>query len=110
MSNSRNIATEQFPEIFKALSNPHRLKIFMRLVECCKPGGPCDANSDQMKECVGKLGKDLGIVLSTVSHHIKELHQAGLIRMQRRGQNIDCWVDSETVRSLARFFAELGAD
>ena len=102
--------TEQFSEIFKALSNPHRLKIFMRLVECCGPNAPCDPGSEQMRECVGKLGRDLGIVPSTVSHHLKELHRAGLIRMERRGQNIDCWVDPQTVQNLAKFFMELQPD
>jgi ArsR family transcriptional regulator len=103
MSNNRSNNSEQFSEMFKALSNPHRLKIFMRLVDCCGPEGVCGVDSDEMKACVGQLGKDLGIVPSTVSHHIKELHRAGLIHMERRGQNIDCWVDPETVQSLAGF-------
>jgi len=101
---------EQFSEMFKALSNPHRLKIFMRLVNCCcEPDVACTVDSDEMKACVGQLGKDLGIVSSTVSHHIKELHRAGLIRMERRGQNIDCWVDPEAVKGLADFFMELNS-
>jgi ArsR family transcriptional regulator len=110
MSNSRNNNTEQFSEMFKALSNPHRLKIFMRLVDCCEPGVTCEVDSDEMKACVGQVGKDLGIVPSTVSHHIKELHQAGLIRMERRGQNVDCWIDSEAIRGLAGFFVGLNSD
>ena len=110
MSNNRNNRAEQFSEMFKALSNPHRLSIFMRLVNCYKPGVACDVDSDQMKACVGQLGKDLGIVPSTVSHHIKELHRAGLIRMERRGQNIDCWADPEAIQGLASFFMELGSD
>lgn len=107
MANNRNKKINGFSGQFKALSNPHRLKIFMRLVKCCGPNAACSTKSDQMKACVGQLGKDLGIVASTVSHHIKELHQAGLISMERRGQKINCWVDPETVRGLARFFVEL---
>ena len=110
MSNNRNNNVEQFSEIFKALSNPHRLSIFMRLVNCCKPGVACDVDSSRMKACVGQLGKDLGIVPSTVSHHIKELHRAGLIRMERRGQNIDCWADPEVIQDLAGFITELSSD
>ncbi len=104
MSNNRNNGIERFSDMFKALSNPHRLKIFVRLANCCGPNMACSVDSDEMKTCVGELGRDLGIVPSTVSHHIKELHRAGLIRMERRGQKIDCWVDSETIGALADFF------
>ena len=104
MSNIRTIDIEQFANMFKALSNPNRLRIFMRLISCCTPGTVCDIETG-MRTCIGTLGKDLGIVPSTVSHHIKELNQAGLIKMQRRGQNIECWVDPETISILSRFFA-----
>ena len=95
--------------MFKALSNPHRLKIFTRLAKCCGPGVACDLHSEQMKECVGQLGRNLGIAPSTISHHIKELHGAGLIQMERRGKNIDCWVDPGVLKELACFFEELSA-
>ena len=48
-----------------------------------------------------ELGKGLEIDPSTVSHHIKELRVSGLIRMERRGKNIVCWVDSDTVLAAA---------
>ena len=107
MSNNRNGDLEQYSGMFKALSNPHRLKIFMRLVKCCRKNVDYGPGCDQMRECVGKVGKDLGIAASTVSHHIKELHRAGLMHMERRGQKIDCWVEPEIVENLARFFGEL---
>jgi DNA-binding transcriptional ArsR family regulator len=50
---------------------------------------------------VSDLGKGLEIDPSTVSHHIRELRQAGLIRMERRGKNMLCWVDRETVIAAA---------
>mgnify|MGYP003905405807 CR=1 FL=1 len=53
-----------------------------------------DGSADTESEgcaCVGELGKDLNIVASTISHHMKELRQAGLVRMERRGQRIECW-------------------
>ena len=108
MSNNRNNEIERFSDMFKALSNPHRLKIFARLTNCCGPNIACSVDSDEMRACVGELGRDLGIVPSTVSHHIKELNRAGLIRMERRGRKIDCWVDSETIGALADFFNGTG--
>lgn len=103
MSNSQNKSLADLSEIFKALSNPNRLEIFLRLATCCKPGtvGIMDRNDTSY---VGELGQDLGIVKSTVSHHIKELRQVGLIRTRREGQKIACWVDPEILNELKNFF------
>ena len=105
MSNFRGTDTERFAEIFKALSNPNRLRIFLRLASCCVAGATCNTDTE-ICECVGVLGKDMEIAPSTVSHHIKELHRAGLIKMGRRGQNVACWVELETLHSLSEFFKQ----
>lgn len=108
MSNNRDYNIERFAEIFKALSNPNRLKIFLRLVTCCPPGTIMNIDPDHCEKgcaCVGELGQDLEIVPSTLSHHIKELRRAGLIRMQRRGQKIDCFIDPETFQAVKNFFS-----
>jgi ArsR family transcriptional regulator len=107
MSNYRFKDIEKYSEMFKALSNPNRLRIFMRLITCCQPGTVASISSKSGEEgcaCVGELGQDLGIVASTISHHIKELRQAGLIRMERRGQKMECWIDPETLAALRGFF------
>jgi ArsR family transcriptional regulator len=103
MSNFRNGDSERLAYAFKALSNPHRLSIFTRLASCCLPRETCNTDAD-MRECVGAVGKNLGLAPSTISHHIKELHRAGLIKMKRKGQTVECWVDPETLYSLATFF------
>ena len=108
MSKSKNKNVEKFAEMFKALSNPNRLRLFMRLVTCCKPGTVTSISGNKTSEgcaCVGELGKDLNIVASTISHHMKELRQAGLVRMERRGQRIECWIDPETLANLQGFFS-----
>jgi ArsR family transcriptional regulator len=104
MSNNKTEDLDALAEIFKALSNPNRLKIFYRLASCCAPGtvGIID---DRDTAYVGELGEELDIVKSTVSHHIKELRRVGLIRTRRRGQNIECWVDPQLVARLKTFFA-----
>jgi len=109
MSKSRESNLEEFAEMFKALSNPNRLRIFLRLLACCTPGTiaermNCKIDSEGCA-CVGELGQDLGIVPSTISHHIKELRRAGLIRMERKGQKIDCSIDPEQLKALQRFFS-----
>lgn len=105
MSNSSNdINIERYAEIFKALSNVHRLKIFLRLVSCCTPGTVWTMEA-QESTSVGDLAKDLDIVPSTVSHHMKELRHAGLIKMRRSGQKIECWVDPHIIKELEGFFS-----
>ena len=105
MSKYRNNEIERFAEIFGALSNPNRLQIFLRLISCCAPGTVCDTEAE-LHTCVGEIGEGLGIAPSTVSHHLKELRQAGLIRMERHGQKAECSIDPETLQVLADFFAQ----
>ena len=112
MSKYKNI--QQYAEMFKALSNPNRLKIFLRLISCCSPGTvwSIPEKSDSAAEycaCVGDLGRDLEIVPSTLSHHIKELRQAGLIKMKRKGQKIEYFIDPGAVTALKDFFNKTSA-
>jgi ArsR family transcriptional regulator, arsenate/arsenite/antimonite-responsive transcriptional repressor len=109
MSNYQDKNIGLFAEMFKALSNPNRLKIFLRLISCCSPGtvwSITEKSSPDLEgcSCVSDLGQDLGIVPSTLSHHIKELRHAGLIRMKRKGQKIEYSIDPEAVAALKNFF------
>jgi DNA-binding transcriptional ArsR family regulator len=107
MSNYRNEEIRRFADMFKALSNPNRLDIFLRLLSCCPPGTKCSSDAEA-RRYVGELGEKLDITLSTVSHHIKELRQAGLIRVERHGKNIECWVDEQALVALAELLAGRG--
>ena len=102
MSNYR-INSEALCCAFKALSNEHRLVIFQRLMNCCEPGTRCSAEQ-AARFCVGELGQGLDIAPSTLSHHLKELHRAGLINMARRGKQVECWVELETLKGFRSFF------
>jgi ArsR family transcriptional regulator len=99
VSNYPKEKIHRFAEAFKALSNPNRLHIFLRLISCCPPGTKCISDSSGHR-CVGELGQDLGIDPSTVSHHLKELRRSALIHMERRGKKMICWVELETVLEL----------
>lgn len=101
MSNSRT--NVQQAEMFKALSNPHRLALFSRLMTCCEPGTKC-STTDAVRFCVGELGEGLNIAPSTLSHHLKELNRAGLVSMERRGKQIECWLEPAVLQDLAHFF------
>jgi ArsR family transcriptional regulator len=104
MSNSTYERLQQFADMFKALSNPHRLHIFLRLISCCPPGTRWTWDSSS-KRYVGQLAGEVSVAPSTVSHHVKELRNAGLIKVARRGKNIECWMNADAVRSLAGLLA-----
>ncbi len=108
MSKQRTLSDTQYAEIFKALSNPHRLKIFMHLAGCGSNNLLCCAD-DKARECIGDLGSNLGIAPSTLSHHMKELYRAGLIRTNRQGQRIECFVNPDVLDTLSQFFSRGGA-
>ena len=69
---------------FKALSNETRLGVFehIRL-------GLGQASLDQeLRPSVCNVASNFNISLSTISHHIKELRNADLVRCERQGQTI----------------------
>lgn len=105
MSNYKSIVN--LSNIFKALGNPARLVIFLRLAGCCRPGM---ANTDRAHTRIGVLGSTLGLAPSTVSHHVKELRRAGLLHMTRAGKNVECRVDPGTLDMLSEFFKGAGYD
>lgn len=104
MSNYEAFNSKELAEVFKALSNPNRLEIYQRLLTCCAPGTVC--SPDVINGfCVGDLGENIAVAPSTLSHHIKELHRAGLITTQRKGKNVECFVEPAKVQRLKAFFA-----
>jgi ArsR family transcriptional regulator len=103
MSKFDNDLVTQLAEVFKALSNPHRLRLFLRLVPSCANGHCCTSRESE-RCCVGDLGQDTGLAPSTVSHHLKELRRAGLLRIERCGQKTECSINPEAVEALKEFF------
>ena len=95
---------EKFADVFKALAHPHRLAIFLRLAHCCQRHGWSAEECSRL--CVGELGHGLKIGQPTISHHLKELTRAGLIRTRKRGQSTECWVSEATLDDLAEFFCK----
>jgi len=103
MSNYKTDELETQARLFRALSNPHRLQIFNLLSGCCAAGTQCSSD-ELMSCCVGELDQQLEIASSTLSHHLRELHQAGLIEMQRRGKQIFCSVNPDSLAQLRNIF------
>lgn len=102
MSNHRtNI--DELTVTFKALANPNRLALFESLMDqCCPDGTSCC--EDEVSSNVTELAGCCDIAPSTLSHHLKELRQAGLVRTEKRGKFVHCWVDPEMLEPLSDFF------
>ncbi|MFJ8750636.1 ArsR/SmtB family transcription factor [Streptomyces sp. NPDC102441] len=64
---------ERMAVMFKALSDPVRLRLFSKVAS--HPGG---------EACVCDIS-DVGVSQPTVSHHLKKLREAGLLTSERRG-------------------------
>jgi len=109
MSNFRMNDADRMATLLKALASPQRLRIFMRLTQCCGQEGCGELTAEGIRRCVGDLAKDMDLAPSTVSHHLRELRLAGVMNMQRCGQRIECWIREDALRLLADFFVEARA-
>src|SRR5207237_4547872 len=84
--------------IFKALGDPTRLGIF-EMLRCCsgEERGVEVGEEGELRPAgslsVGEVCCRFQGSMSTISHHLKELRLAGLIRTEKRGRWIYCSVD-----------------
>ncbi|MHC4216489.1 MAG: ArsR/SmtB family transcription factor [Planctomycetota bacterium] len=83
---------EKLADIFKALSDPTRLKL-VRLLNDCKPG-VCEGGA----LCVNALANRLGVTQSAVSQHLRVLRQVGLVNGARRGSFMHYSLDPDGLK------------
>lgn len=73
-------------ELFKALSNPTRLRILGWLREPERHFAPQDAPMAEVGVCVKQIQEKAGISQSTASQFMATLQRAGLVTSRRVGQ------------------------
>lgn len=78
-----------------ALAQESRLDIFRTLVEYQPAGLP-----------VGRIGELLGLPGATLSFHLAQLKQAGLVRVERQGRSMIYTADVDAVDRLAAYLQE----
>jgi DNA-binding transcriptional ArsR family regulator len=87
-------------KMFKALAHPNRFRLFISILEAES------ARFDDGQVCFLHAIMDrLDIGAPTVSHHLKELVNAGLVQTERQGKYLTCQSNPEALRELRAFFA-----
>lgn len=90
---------KQFARIHKALSNENRLEIFYSILrydyQDFEPGPECITQIIMRSLCIGA---------PTISHHLKELSDAGLITITKKGKYLEAAVNKEILEELKKEF------
>ena len=84
--------TKKMAKVFKALSNPNRLELYLKIVE------KHETNYETGCDClISDITKYLNIGAPTISHHLKELTNAELIFTERKGKYLVAKINEEMV-------------
>ena len=90
---------EELTEVFKALSDPTRLRLVKLLGE------------HEGALCVNALAGRLDVSQSAVSQHLRVLRQTGLVKSERRGSSVHYLLDQDSLKQhTAKVRETLGAD
>lgn len=84
---------ERIAPLLKALGDPARLRL-MSLI----------ASHDGAEACVCDLLPAFDLAQPTISHHLKVLHEAGLVERERRGTWVYYSVRPEALAALGSLF------
>jgi ArsR family transcriptional regulator len=94
-------------KIFKALSCEQRLNLFKTLYDWYKTDDAAEGGynfcEDGLEKCFTRACCSFSLSRSTISHHFKELQNAGLISYTRNGQCFVCKVNMDAVQAIRDF-------
>lgn len=90
---------EELAARFRVLGDPTRLRVFQALRDYAQREETCHADTVRPAGSlsVSEVSQRMGLPISTVSQHLKELKTAGLILTARRGHCIFSWVNPAAV-------------
>lgn len=93
------MTAKELAKVYKALSNENRLEIFMSILKCeskqFESGCDCLMSDIMQKMCIGA---------PTISHHLKELSNAGLIETEKQGKYLVARVNKDLLDELRNSF------
>ncbi len=88
----------QVAPLLKALADPVRLRLMSLVLS--HPGG---------EACVCDLTPAFDLAQPTISHHLKVLHESGLLRREKRGVWVYYQARPEAMAAMVNLFAAVGA-
>ena len=88
-------------KVFKALSNKNRLELFVEILKVRETSFEAEERECFITDIMGSLN----IGAPTVSHHIKELTNAGLVITERRGKFLIARINDETLQEVIEFLS-----
>ncbi|GAB4535584.1 MAG: metalloregulator ArsR/SmtB family transcription factor [Anaerolineae bacterium] len=83
-----DLTASRLAELFKALSDPSRVRIISALAHT--------------ELCVYDLAAALGMSQSAVSHQLRSLREMHLVRYRKQGRHVYYQLDDEHIRDLFR--------
>lgn len=102
------LTIEDKVKAFKALGHKTRLEIFLNIL---RTPYVCGINKKARKDdlisqamCVGVIAEQFDYALPTISRHIKELRDAKLVKMEKKGNRIFLEPNLETIKELKECF------
>ncbi len=98
----RTMNYDSLTKKFKALACEQRL----RLIYMLKKWEGMDDCCDGVRKAFTLASEELNIGKSTLSHHFKELENAGLITCVRNGQALECKVNEEALSEIRSYLGD----
>jgi len=100
-SGKKPVDIKKITKIFKALSNENRLELFLEILRINEA-----YYETECTECfITDIMDTLSIGAPTVSHHMKELTNAGLVITERKGKFLTAKINDELIKELAEIFS-----
>lgn len=87
---------KKIAKVFKALSNENRLELFLEILRVHETCFETECTDCMITDIMDTLN----IGAPTVSHHMKELSNAGLVVTERKGKFLAARINNEVIREI----------